>query len=357
MLRNAIIQTVVFIVRFLAGISSCCRDLIHMGRGRHRLITRDEPGRLEKKPHYKRAVVIALYPNDDTLPFTLNLMKGFAAADFFILGVSTKPLVGEINAHIGAHCHHIIERFNMGYDFASYQTGLGWIGRQGFLQGIDTLAIANDSLFYPASIADTIKDAVAQNANWTGLFENFQFHYHVGSFFEIFRTPVFASPLFLQFWRKYRPFSSRIHAIQQGEVGLTRMLVKAGFVPRIVYARQRILQAAAARLAEEGLCSDILSLTPRKQALPELMQEIDKRAKTLNPTHALGMLCNVLLGAPIKCDISYRANIPIEDVLKYAQGFTREELAAMRRLLNAKGLSSSVPRLSWRGLKIAAGVM
>jgi hypothetical protein len=303
--------------------------------------------------------------------FLINLMKGFADADFFVLGVSTKPLSPDMAEPILAHCHGVIERFNIGFDFGSYQMGLRWIEQNPLLKDIDTLVLANDSLFYPSSIASTIRDLLKKEENWIGLFENFELRYHVQSFFEVFRAPVFKAKVFKQFWSAYKPYSSRLHTIHKGEGGLSRELVKAGISPAIIYSGEAIKQKIMSHfssgmndptlshiLSPEALRNiHLLDKSSGRSAADHLAFEAYALAKTSNPTHTLGLLCNFLFEAPIKFDIVYRGAAKTADVVAVARGFRADELRAMKHLLDRKGTPTPVTLTSWHSLKRAAGVI
>jgi hypothetical protein len=361
------------VVRFISDLRTYSQDLIDMAHDRHKLIYAERAGGAAERP-ITRVAVVALYPDEDNVLFTANLLRGFAANGFYVLCVSTKRLTPHMAEVLLPHCHHVIERFAIGRDFASYQMGLDWIKRKtNGLEGVKILTLANDSLFYPVTMTDTIKDIVEMPGDWIGLFANYQTRFHVQSFFESFRRPVFSSAAFDAFWHTYRPYTSRTHTIAHGETGLTNAMLNAGFLPHIVYNSEVMKRETATRLMQgsaEMLHRVVCRTVPVKyfaahQALAaephllaaELASEVSVIAEKLNPTHVTGLLCNALFNAPVKCDISYRGIHTIADVLTLIQGFSHDEMCAMRRFLRRKGVPASTPKWTWRGMQISAGVI
>lgn len=353
---------------------------VQLAVGHHRLIYTNCAGNLPKRESYTRAAVVAIYPSADVIPFLRNLLSALAAKDFFVLVVSTRRLDAELRATILPLCHQMIERYPMGRDFGSYRIGLQWIEQQETLKNIDTLVLANDSLFYPKAIADILQEILNEGADWTALFENFEFHYHAQSFFQVFRKRVFSSPAFKIFWRKYKPLSSRKYSIFKGEAGLTSALKKAAFQPHTIYNSTKLRKAVFQKLGEDkesislnflihlsgtesyfeanqrynneeaGLSDNKnLSETPVEFIASEIARQVANLTERHNPTHRVGLLCNYLFGAPIKRDICYREYgetnqgvHSIADLISFASGFDRMELEAMERDVRSKGIPASM---------------
>jgi hypothetical protein len=134
------------------------------------------------------------------------------------------------------HLHTIILRPNVGRDFGAYQDGIR------FLQSLRTppkrVLFVNDSIFFsPGGIEKLVADLDTDDHPYVGCSENFEWHYHVGSFLFSIGQEVFASKAFRAFWKQYFPFSTRYYSINCGEVRLTRYIKeRGGFTPRILYS-------------------------------------------------------------------------------------------------------------------------
>jgi hypothetical protein len=367
-------------VLFVNDIFELIRDNIQLLRGLHKVVLSDKAGGLTEGASHARVAIVAMYAEDVSIPFVKNLLQALAAADFFILTVSTRRLSQRMTEEILPLCHRLIERSPVGRDFGSYQTGLQWVESRPSLKSADTLALANDSLFYPPSISDILQDLLQQRGDWLALFENFQYHYHAQSFFQIFRAPVFRSSPFVGFWRNYRPLSSRKHSINKGEVGFSLALRRAGFLPIVRYTSNRIIEEFRRALGAsddhvplrqvlyanlgptyEGIIAGRKGPTaasvPGKQPRNDASQQFDRERDPLvepevisaiirhlserierhNPTHSIGLLANFLCRAPIKRDVCYRGIFTMGQVLDLATGYSASELAAMESDMRWRG--------------------
>jgi Rhamnan synthesis protein F len=357
---------------------------IQFALGRHKIIYSNRTGALPGRQKFSCAAVVAVYPDAYALPFLRNLLGALAEKDFFVFVVSTRRLDTTLSEAILPLCHRLIERHPIGRDFGSYRVGLQWIEHDDSLNDIDTLVLANDSLFYPKAISDVLQQILTTEADWTALFEN-----QAQSSFQVFGRRVFSSSAFETFWRRYQPLSSRKHAIHKGGVALTRALKRAGFQPRTVYNSGKIRQAVFHRLCEDKdpitlnllirLCGaenyyevkkrfiavnsriyagdqnaapvadESLRLAPTEYIASEIASQLAMLAEGDNLTHRVGLLCNYLFTAPIKRDICYReygeTNLgvyTIADLISLASGFDRAELDAMEQDLRYKGVPTSI---------------
>src|SRR5690348_11917189 len=73
-----------FLVTLWFDIRQYSHDLILFAMGRHRLAYRDREGGLPSPVTYKRAVIVAIWPDKNSLPFTLNLLRGLSENGFFV---------------------------------------------------------------------------------------------------------------------------------------------------------------------------------------------------------------------------------------------------------------------------------
>lgn len=325
----------------------------------------------------KRLAIVAVYPSE-TITFSIeNLLDSLLKANFWVLVVSTKTIDVAQRERILAKSHHFIERFPVGRDFGSYLMGWRWLKAKNLLADADLLALANDSLFYPASFGRQIDELLSEDRQWYGLFENFEQHRHVQSFFEVFRRDVFLSGAFERFWNSYIPFSSRKHCINEGEVKLTISLAAAGFTPRILYSGLRISKDVANAM-KSGECTpnmimalkntlgdEFYNVLGRNRILKTLdwarkdfntiiandfVHALAYHLETRNPSHRVGLLCNVLYEAPLKRDMVFREVVELGVLTHLATGFKPEEISLIADDLRRKGLPSSLHSARERAL-------
>jgi Rhamnan synthesis protein F len=367
---------------------------VHVRR-RHKRVFRETAGeRTEAAPG--RLAIVAIYPSDDSLPFTLNLLDALTPADPWILVVSTRRLTAAQLAALTPRAHHIIERDNVGRDFGSYSFGIEWLERHRPLRSAELLILANDTMFYPKAFAAELQLMLQRPAAWQALFDSNEIVHHAQSFFLLFRGAVLRSELFWKFWRQYRPYSTRVHAVRQGEMELSKVLKTSGFGCEAAYSSVRVAQALAkdpiplpefSELVPSADHTDVstrevlssaieLELTAPVEPAPQYglvapatpqeelagSAEPRRRGEELlwelwsfrtvqefegsNPSHVGGLLCNRLFGAPIRRDICYRGLVDIHQILRCAIGFSEMEMAAMERDVRARGLGARVGGLS-----------
>jgi hypothetical protein len=382
------------LIRYVCDIFTHANDLFNMALGRDKLIYSEGAGKFERQASYARAAIVALYPDENSLPFAANLMNGLNENGFFVLAIIAKKIPANLSQRLQENCHVLIERFPIGRDFGSYKMGLDWIEKQPEFKNVDTIALANDSMFYPQHITHTIRDLLALGSDWLGLFENFQTRRHVQSFFEVFRAPILKSASFKKYWKKYLPLSSRTHSICKGETGLTSTLIRAGFNPLVLYNSTSIRESLIQKLDDNNaeqfsniahllvlacqnsrmrarnvlidesfyltLFNDLTGKFANMSAdikKVEIAQRIAASAEVMNPTHAVGLACNLLFNAPVKRDLCYRKILYCCDLLPYVHGFSEQEKKCMLSDMTRRGFPASFPSWTWRSLKQAAGVV
>jgi len=319
----------------------------------------ERAGVLRDTSNTGRVAVVAIHPTDDSIPFTQNLLVALTANGFYVLVVYNKPMSAALQAAIVPHCHHLIERFSVGRDFGAYKRGLIWLKEQGKLSDADVVVLANDSMFYPSCISETVSDMLSLSEDWVTLFENFQFRHHAQSFFLLFRRPVFESSCWRRFWDRYRPYSSRLHCIEEGEKRLSSALLKGGFFPHAIYNAVRVTTTLRSLIDAEnvrsgGITEILLRLhgdprTPlqrhnRNRLIEDAILNLGSTMHHLNPTHAAGIIINVLLTAPLKRDLCYRGTYDMTQVIASVRGFTERELQAMISDLRRRGFP---PAMVW----------
>ncbi|MGH7040544.1 MAG: hypothetical protein ACREFY_00240, partial [Acetobacteraceae bacterium] len=145
-LMRFIIEFVIFrvydFIQFLRDFWQVCI------RRLHKVVLRERTGDLAPPADVSRAAIVAIYPSEASLPFTINLLRSLVTAGCYVLLISTRRLSDTASAQLLQHCHYLIERAAVGRDFGSYKLGLQWLeGAPERFRTVDTLVLANDSLF------------------------------------------------------------------------------------------------------------------------------------------------------------------------------------------------------------------
>jgi rhamnosyltransferase len=140
--------------------------------------------------------------------------------------VSTAPLGPESRRRLQEY-GTLIERPNEGYDFGSWQAGI--------LGSVDwarppRLIMANDSTIGPLRPLERMLSEMAEtDADVWGAALSDQLGTHLQSFFLVCEPRVVGSPHFRAFWESFEPLSRRWFVINRYELGLSRMLLAAGY--------------------------------------------------------------------------------------------------------------------------------
>jgi hypothetical protein len=132
----------------------------------------------------------------------------------------------------------IIIRNNIGRDFGAYKDAVLTLIDQEAAGAcsLERLIIANDSVYYFSRGLDEMARRLTENeADFCGVCESNEIRYHLQSFILSFNKPVLSSAAFRDYWRKFLPIGTRQWAISKGEIGLSRVLVHAGFAPDVLY--------------------------------------------------------------------------------------------------------------------------
>lgn len=221
------------------------------------------------------------------------------------------------------HCI-VLQRENFGRDFGSYKYGiLHLINNSHLLQPFKKILLVNDSIIFPVKELDSQLEIILNcPESVIGLIENYEHHWHIGSYFILFKKEIFLHPNFIYFWKKYKPYSSRFHAINKGEVNLSKMIQKLTNDYKIIYEGKHLLTKLieSSIVNEENfyqfiqLCGDNnpnykKSFTNRiSYSKPNLsLKLIANHIESTSPAHAFALaLINYLDCFFIKRDICYR---------------------------------------------------
>jgi hypothetical protein len=118
--------------------------------------------------------------------------------------------------------HSVYSRGNYGYDFGSYK----YIIKEIYNNAIDEISLLNDSVYFPACNPGRFFDWLNGSRSFGGSVINYGDKYpHIQSFFMQFKG-VSGLGFLNIFFDSYLPLNSRVHAINKGEIGLTKLASK-----------------------------------------------------------------------------------------------------------------------------------
>lgn len=177
----------------------------------------------------KTLCVLAHFDRDGVVDdYVVGYLKALDELGCETIFVSTaENLDNESIRKIKPFCSRFIIKRNVGYDFASWRTGLEAAGD---LSEYDRLIIANDSVYGPLQdLRKIFAEMDGRDVAFWGITDSLKYGRHLQSYFLVYGKPVLQSGVFAEFWRKLPDYRHKYVVIIQGEVGLSRRLVAAGF--------------------------------------------------------------------------------------------------------------------------------
>ena len=343
-------------------------DLLKFRRHSKYALAAETVGKLDGGVPGKKVAIVAIYPTNDIMFSIRNICSALSKNGYSILLVSSAKVPPLLKAELLEYCTLLFERYGFGRDFGSYAAAINWLDKRGDLGSLDSLVLSNDSMFWPSDFSGEVRSLDAVDSDWKCLYEHQKVRDvtgHAQSFFLMFGKKVINHPKFRKYWATYTPWSAREQVITNGELGLSASIMKAGFRPHAAYTFPRIWTALRARIDSDTVdlplkmaLFDVLDIdfkqlnissvslsdkeTPsnvgiRDQLLWNSVHHVSYRLFEQSPSHGTGLLCNTLLGSPIKRDYCAKYGKQIGLVLAAAQGFNDSDFEQLHAALLAKG--------------------
>ncbi|MBI5740663.1 MAG: hypothetical protein HZA16_08070 [Nitrospirae bacterium] len=216
-------------------------------------------------PPVQRAAVFAHFDVDGRIDdYVVYLLKNIREACVSVVFVTTSDPGKQEISRIEGLCEKVIVRKNEGHDFMSYKHGLSVLDKDKY----DEIVLCNDSVYGPLfPLGDVFNKMRDSECDFWGITENTDLAYHIQSYFIAFKRKVIRSASFGDFWRNVSVENDKSSVIEKYEVGLTRFLVEAGFVPdayiRIRNSLFKTLQIKMAHMSIENY-TDIFKILARR---------------------------------------------------------------------------------------------
>ncbi|WP_371345156.1 lipopolysaccharide biosynthesis protein [Ancylobacter sp. IITR112] len=136
--------------------------------------------------------------------------------------------------------HRVMVRRNVGRDFGAFRAATLRLAAEG--RAVSRMLYFNDSVIYiaGAELDAMVHRMIEDTYPVIGAFENHEFEHHIGSYVFSVSGEVFYDSKLLSFWKRYRPYDIRPHAIHQGEIALSRQLKKRGYAIGVIYSVDRL---------------------------------------------------------------------------------------------------------------------
>ncbi len=176
-----------------------------------------------------RVVLFAHYDgHDEVKAYVVYYLEQLRKDCTRIVFVSTSKLAESELAKVRPHAETIFLKDNAGYDFGMWQHALERID----LHGVDELVLTNSSMFGPVyPLAPIFGRMEHDRSDFWAMTDNFEYRWHLQSYFLVLRRRVLTSPIFRDFFASVLPYRDKGPVILSYEVGLTSFLVENGFSP------------------------------------------------------------------------------------------------------------------------------
>jgi lipopolysaccharide biosynthesis protein len=228
----------------------------------------------------ERVVVLVHYSRRGAfLRYFRYMVEQLDNAGFAVIIVSNSPkLDPEAVEALLPRCALVLHRRNIGYDFGAWRDGILQIPD---LARLRHLVITNDSIFGPLHDLETVMTRCdpAQGDVW-GITESFDTRYHLQSYFLLFGNAVLRAPKFRKFWDDMRYIENKRVVIFKYEIGLSQLLLKAGFRLRALHPYRELTGTVLAR----SLADEMESHRLIDDHFANVLNQINA-GRPLNPTH------------------------------------------------------------------------
>lgn len=234
--------------------------------------------------HVKRALIYVHYSKDDDLSeyvtYQLEKLKPFYEN---ILILSNSKLTDSNLRRLERYAETVIERNNIGFDFAAWRDGMRNIGWE-TLETYDELTLMNDTCFGPIRDMSTIYERFnkSDEADFWGITNHRQemngmpgtmneqnplgdpIPAYIQTYFIAFKNTVIKSEVFQNFWNTIEDFIDIKQAIIHYETQLTKLLEDRGFKKGVLVEAENITMPIYAPFHNVCLWTPdiLLSLSP-----------------------------------------------------------------------------------------------
>jgi lipopolysaccharide biosynthesis protein len=173
------------------------------------------------------AIFVSYSDRSDISPHVLYHVERLRDACSDVHFVSNSPLSPASHDALKRHCGEVIERPNVGFDFAAWRDAIARLEPGRF----DEIVLVNSSVVGPLFSLSAVFDTMGtRHCNFWGMTRNRAMKPHIQSYFLCFRRKVIESPAWRSFWNQVEDEAQKSQVIMKYEVELMAFFEKAGFV-------------------------------------------------------------------------------------------------------------------------------
>lgn len=184
-------------------------------------------GRLINSSANDVLVIFIVFEKNKVPQKTIGALRYFKHAGLQLLVINNGNPKNERQL-IEAGADVVITRNNTGKDFGGYKDATLYLHKNKLL-GWKKVIYANDSVVYPArTIAQLTERLLEDDYDFIAHSQVKEVHFHFQSFLFSCSNNLFRHTVFTKFWKSYIPIDRRRYMIKNGEVGLTKKILKTG---------------------------------------------------------------------------------------------------------------------------------
>jgi hypothetical protein len=238
MIKQIIFQTKIRLVRAIDDLITSIQRL----RIRNYIYTlRIEKviGRLINCSENDALVIFIVFEKTKVPQKTIETLQYFKNAGLQLLVINNGNPKNERQL-IEAGSDVVITRNNTGKDFGGYKDATLYLHRNKLLKW-KKIIYANDSVVYPSRIiAKLTEHLLEDNYDFIAHSQVKEIHFHFQSFLFSCSNSLFQNEEFTKFWESYVPIDRRRYMIKNGEVGLTKKILKTGCSINVINTYENI---------------------------------------------------------------------------------------------------------------------
>lgn len=187
----------------------------------------------------KRLALYAHFNEDDSIkPYVIYILKSLYLNTEEIWFISNSTLNKSSHEQLKSYCKNIYLRENTGLDFGMWKHVMHDIDCQAW----DEILLINSSIYGPINPIEPIFAEIDNTSgDIIGLTDSRELDYHLQSYFLLFRSSVFRSDYWLQFWDSILPFTDKKQIIRSYEIGLSKWFLQHGFILKSLFPINKIL--------------------------------------------------------------------------------------------------------------------
>ncbi|MEM8869808.1 MAG: rhamnan synthesis F family protein [Pseudomonadota bacterium] len=175
----------------------------------------------------RRLIILVQWSADNDVPAHVAVyLRALRPLATRLVLISNSPLNASARGFAETLCDSVIERPNIGLDFAAWRDALA----QEDMSSWDHVVLTNSSIIGPLHpLAPIFETMEHREADFWGIVQSNELKPHLQSYFLSFSASVIRSEPWRQFWAGVQDLTDKREIIRRYEVGLTGYLVDHGF--------------------------------------------------------------------------------------------------------------------------------